>query len=74
MTLTRGSFTYASGEEYHGEWKEGKLLMFQLFKENSWAFGLCFCIKAKDRSKLCSSSVQIVYMFLFLKIVLYFCR
>lgn len=24
MTLTRGSFTYASGEEYHGEWKEGK--------------------------------------------------
>uniref|UniRef100_A0A8C6P3T7 MORN repeat-containing protein 4 n=3 Tax=Nothobranchius TaxID=28779 RepID=A0A8C6P3T7_NOTFU len=24
MTLTRGSFTYASGEEYHGEWKEGR--------------------------------------------------
>lgn len=24
MTLTRGSFTYASGEEYHGEWKEGQ--------------------------------------------------
>uniref|UniRef100_W5N577 MORN repeat-containing protein 4 n=1 Tax=Lepisosteus oculatus TaxID=7918 RepID=W5N577_LEPOC len=22
MTLTRGSFTYSSGEEYHGEWKE----------------------------------------------------
>ncbi|KAG7219946.1 hypothetical protein INR49_001876 [Caranx melampygus] len=24
MTLTRGSFTYSNGEEYHGEWKEGK--------------------------------------------------
>ncbi|CAL8359016.1 unnamed protein product [Boreogadus saida] len=24
MTLTRGPFTYASGEEYHGEWKEGR--------------------------------------------------
>ncbi|XP_047207505.1 MORN repeat-containing protein 4 isoform X1 [Girardinichthys multiradiatus] len=24
MTLTRGSFTYASGEEYHGEWKDGR--------------------------------------------------
>ncbi|XP_055745872.1 MORN repeat-containing protein 4 [Salvelinus fontinalis] len=24
MTLTRGSFTYTTGEEYHGEWKEGK--------------------------------------------------
>lgn len=24
MTLTRGSFSYSSGEEYHGEWKEGK--------------------------------------------------
>ncbi|XP_077585978.1 MORN repeat-containing protein 4 [Stigmatopora nigra] len=24
MTLTRGSFTYATGEEYHGEWKEGR--------------------------------------------------
>lgn len=24
MTLTRGSFTYSSGEEYTGEWKEGK--------------------------------------------------
>ncbi|XP_029706617.1 MORN repeat-containing protein 4-like isoform X2 [Takifugu rubripes] len=23
MTLTRGSFSYSSGEEYHGEWKEG---------------------------------------------------
>ncbi|XP_024866207.1 MORN repeat-containing protein 4 isoform X1 [Kryptolebias marmoratus] len=23
MTLTRGSFTYSSREEYHGEWKEG---------------------------------------------------
>ncbi|KAF6739468.1 MORN repeat-containing protein 4 [Oryzias melastigma] len=23
MTLTRGSFTYSSGEEYHGEWREG---------------------------------------------------
>ncbi|XP_047222822.1 MORN repeat-containing protein 4-like [Girardinichthys multiradiatus] len=23
MTLTRGSFTYSSGDEYHGEWKEG---------------------------------------------------
>lgn len=23
MTLTRGSFTYSNGEEYHGEWKEG---------------------------------------------------
>ena len=27
MTLTRGSFTYASGEEYHGEWKEGKIFL-----------------------------------------------
>ena len=27
MTLTRGSFTYASGEEYHGEWKEGKTVL-----------------------------------------------
>ncbi|KAJ8360283.1 hypothetical protein SKAU_G00168080 [Synaphobranchus kaupii] len=24
MTLTRGSFTYSSGEDYHGEWKEGR--------------------------------------------------
>ncbi|KAL4641043.1 MORN repeat-containing protein 4 isoform X1 [Arapaima gigas] len=24
MTLTRGSFTYSNGEEYHGEWKEGR--------------------------------------------------
>ncbi|KAL0964639.1 hypothetical protein UPYG_G00326880 [Umbra pygmaea] len=24
MTLTRGSFTYTSGEEYHGEWIEGR--------------------------------------------------
>ncbi len=24
MTLTRGSFSYSSGEEYTGEWKEGK--------------------------------------------------
>lgn len=24
MTLTRGSFSYSSGEEYHGEWKEGR--------------------------------------------------
>ena len=24
MTLTRGSFSYSSGEEYQGEWKEGK--------------------------------------------------
>ncbi|XP_059516970.1 MORN repeat-containing protein 4 isoform X2 [Myotis daubentonii] len=24
MTLTKGSFTYSSGEEYHGEWKEGR--------------------------------------------------
>lgn len=24
MTLTRGSFTYSSGEEYHGDWKEGR--------------------------------------------------
>ncbi|KAG7334096.1 hypothetical protein KOW79_002503 [Hemibagrus wyckioides] len=24
MTLTRGSFTYSTGEEYSGEWKEGK--------------------------------------------------
>lgn len=24
MTLTKGSFTYSSGEEYRGEWKEGK--------------------------------------------------
>uniref|UniRef100_A0A4W5ML72 MORN repeat-containing protein 4 n=1 Tax=Hucho hucho TaxID=62062 RepID=A0A4W5ML72_9TELE len=24
MTLTRGSFTYTTGEEYHGEWKEGR--------------------------------------------------
>ncbi|CAF90340.1 unnamed protein product, partial [Tetraodon nigroviridis] len=24
MTLTRGSFSYSSGEEYHGEWKEGE--------------------------------------------------
>uniref|UniRef100_A0A672QPZ2 MORN repeat-containing protein 4 n=1 Tax=Sinocyclocheilus grahami TaxID=75366 RepID=A0A672QPZ2_SINGR len=24
MTLTRGSFTYSSGEEYTGEWKEGR--------------------------------------------------
>lgn len=23
MTLTKGSFTYSSGEEYRGEWKEG---------------------------------------------------
>uniref|UniRef100_A0A3P9JSL3 MORN repeat-containing protein 4 n=1 Tax=Oryzias latipes TaxID=8090 RepID=A0A3P9JSL3_ORYLA len=23
MTLTRGSFTYSNGEEYHGEWREG---------------------------------------------------
>ncbi|CAL8272949.1 unnamed protein product [Gadus morhua 'NCC'] len=23
MTLTRGSFTYTNGEEYHGEWREG---------------------------------------------------
>lgn len=28
MTLTRGSFTYASGEEYHGEWKEGQMSIF----------------------------------------------
>lgn len=28
MTLTRGSFTYASGEEYHGEWKEGQMSVF----------------------------------------------
>lgn len=24
MTLTRGSFSYSSGEEYQGEWKEGE--------------------------------------------------
>nr|XP_033798826.1 MORN repeat-containing protein 4 isoform X2 [Geotrypetes seraphini] len=24
MTLTKGSFTYSSGEEYDGEWKEGR--------------------------------------------------
>ncbi|CAI5775205.1 MORN repeat containing 4 [Podarcis lilfordi] len=24
MTLTKGSFTYSSGEEYCGEWKEGR--------------------------------------------------
>ncbi|CDQ84202.1 unnamed protein product [Oncorhynchus mykiss] len=33
MTLTRGSFTYTTGEEYHGEWKEGKtspLLTFSI--------------------------------------------
>uniref|UniRef100_A0A8C5Q6H1 MORN repeat-containing protein 4 n=1 Tax=Leptobrachium leishanense TaxID=445787 RepID=A0A8C5Q6H1_9ANUR len=24
MTLIKGSFTYSSGEEYHGEWKEGR--------------------------------------------------
>lgn len=24
MTLTKGSFTYSSGEEYRGEWKEGE--------------------------------------------------
>ncbi|XP_041755910.1 MORN repeat-containing protein 4-like [Coregonus clupeaformis] len=24
MTLTRGSFTYRTGEEYHGDWKEGR--------------------------------------------------
>ncbi|XP_046885120.1 MORN repeat-containing protein 4 isoform X1 [Hypomesus transpacificus] len=24
MTLTKGTFTYASGEEYSGEWKEGR--------------------------------------------------
>ncbi|XP_056386849.1 MORN repeat-containing protein 4 isoform X1 [Hyla sarda] len=24
MTLTKGSFTYSTGEEYHGEWREGK--------------------------------------------------
>lgn len=28
MTLTRGSFTYSNGEEYHGEWKEGKAHLF----------------------------------------------
>lgn len=26
MTLTKGSFTYSSGEEYRGEWKEGEKL------------------------------------------------
>lgn len=25
MTLTKGSFTYSSGEEYRGEWKEGEV-------------------------------------------------
>lgn len=30
MTLTRGSFTYSSGEEYHGEWKEGKTHLLHL--------------------------------------------
>ncbi|CAG6017221.1 unnamed protein product [Menidia menidia] len=34
MTLTRGSFTYASGEEYHGEWKEGKAPLFLSCKES----------------------------------------
>lgn len=34
MTLTRGSFTYASGEEYHGEWKEGKTIPLFSFKES----------------------------------------
>ncbi|KAM7102011.1 LOW QUALITY PROTEIN: MORN repeat-containing protein 4 [Ciconia maguari] len=24
MTLTKGSFTYSNGEEYRGEWKEGR--------------------------------------------------
>ncbi|CAI9611477.1 unnamed protein product [Staurois parvus] len=24
MTLTKGSFTYSSGEDYHGEWREGR--------------------------------------------------
>ncbi|KAJ1141003.1 hypothetical protein NDU88_007340 [Pleurodeles waltl] len=24
MTLMKGSFTYSNGEEYHGEWKEGR--------------------------------------------------
>lgn len=24
MTLLKGSFTYATGEEYHGEWREGR--------------------------------------------------
>lgn len=32
MTLTRGSFTYASGEEYHGEWKEGKSFLILSYK------------------------------------------
>lgn len=32
MTLTRGSFTYASGEEYHGEWKEGKAALLLGFE------------------------------------------
>ncbi|XP_030207968.1 MORN repeat-containing protein 4 isoform X1 [Gadus morhua] len=27
MTLTRGSFTYTNGEEYHGEWREGKTML-----------------------------------------------
>lgn len=33
MTLTRGSFTYASGEEYHGEWKEGQTSNSSQFRE-----------------------------------------
>ncbi|XP_069835001.1 MORN repeat-containing protein 4 [Dendropsophus ebraccatus] len=24
MTLTKGSFTYSTGEEYYGEWREGR--------------------------------------------------
>ncbi|XP_038568916.1 MORN repeat-containing protein 4-like isoform X1 [Micropterus salmoides] len=37
MTLTRGSFSYSNGEEYHGEWKEGKTdLLTQLSILHHW--------------------------------------
>lgn len=62
MTLTRGSFTYASGEEYHGEWKEGKALLQSVLnqaelqgRDNSHLYLLCCTSSPPDTSpKLCS--------------------
>ncbi|MBN3275472.1 MORN4 protein, partial [Polyodon spathula] len=42
MTLTRGSFTYSSGEEYHGDWKEGRTRRRHGVGQLKFSDGTCY--------------------------------
>ncbi|XP_066476722.1 MORN repeat-containing protein 4 isoform X2 [Tiliqua scincoides] len=51
MTLTKGSFTYSSGEEYRGEWKEAHLA----FGEESGPTR----VRSKVRQRFCPSTAPL---------------